>query len=733
MLPFRKKMLEKLKSKKDFDSSNFLIFLYIWRVPIFIITIAAFLASIIVSSPFFITPKFKSTVIMYPASTNSISKALLSESYGEKQDILEFGEDEQAEQMLQILNSNRIRDRIIAKFNLMEHYRIDTNSSFKYTRLFNSYENNIFFRRTEYMAVKITVFDRDAQLAADIANEIAEILDSTKNAMQKERAIKAFKIVEANYLKLKNEVQQMEDSLTRLRELGVHDYESQAEMINQQLAIEIARGNTVGVRALEQKLEILAKYGGPYVSIRDALEYEKKQLSILKAKYEEAKVDAEEVLPQKFIVSYAYKAERKSYPDRWVIVLISTISAFILSIILISLYDSISSFSKKKSPDKTGEQEIKREWIFGNTLKKNIVRHISRGSTSKKKGFFKNNETKEEKNSENQLIEKFKLTIDMESQFYQINLLKVLLRWKYHLAAIALIMAILAAIFSSPVFITPKYKSYAVIYPSNIAPYSDESETEQMLQILQSKDIRDSILVHFNLARHYEIDSSYKYFYSTLSYLYSQNVKISKTPYEGVSIEVFDKDPKIACDIANSIIDYYNKKVRALHEEKFYEVVTMFERALNAKREYIDSLIYRLQDLATEYGLIDYGNQVREMTRGFLKTIDGSGAQYVNTPEVLKLKKSFEAKGGELILIVKLIEQEASRYSELKYDYEQAYMNYDRKFTYVNEITKPFPADKKAFPVRWLIVMVSVLAGTFLAYIVALIVENKRMFASKKA
>ena len=87
----------------------------------------------------------------------------------------------------------------------------------------------------------------------------------------------------------------MEDSLTQLRKLGVHDYETQAEMINQQLAIEIANGNKRGIEALDNKLNILAMYGGPYVSLRDALEYEKKQLSFVKAKYEEAKIDELEV------------------------------------------------------------------------------------------------------------------------------------------------------------------------------------------------------------------------------------------------------------------------------------------------------------------------------------------------------------------------------------------------------------------------------------------------------
>jgi len=345
-IPF---MINKVKGSEDFDSTNFIIFLLQWRKPLLFITVAAFVASIIFSSPFFITPKYKSTVIMFPTSSNSISKALLSNVAGEKQDILQFGEDEQTEQMLQILSSNKIRDKIIEKYNLMEHYEINPDAKYKNTKLYNAYDDNVIFRRTEYMAVKITVNDKDPVIAANMANDIAELLDSTKNTMQKERAMKAFKIVEAEYLKLKFEVQEMEDSLTKLREFGVHDYETQAEMINQQLAIELAQGNKAGIKALDDKLAMLAKYGGPYVSLRDALEYEKKQLSEIKAKYEEAKIDANEVLPQKFIVNNAYVAEKKSYPIRWIIVLISTLSAFLLGVIVLAVLDSLSRYNKKKS------------------------------------------------------------------------------------------------------------------------------------------------------------------------------------------------------------------------------------------------------------------------------------------------------------------------------------------------------------------------------------------------
>jgi uncharacterized protein involved in exopolysaccharide biosynthesis len=286
---------------------------------------------------------------MFPAATNSVSKVLIAQNSGVKEDILGFGEEEQAEQMLQILNSNMIRERIVEKYDLISHYEIDPGSKYKYTRLYKEYENNIKFRRTEYMAVKISVLDTDPQMAADIANDIAALVDSVKNKMQKERARKAFEIVEAEYLQLEEEVNTIVDSLRVLGEMGINDYERQSEVLNQQLAIAIRNRDREGTRLLEEKLDKIGKYGGTFMSLKNSLEFKNEQLTLLKTKYQEAKVDAEQELPHKFIVNSAYKAERKSYPIRTVIVLISVFSALFLTILVILFIENLSKIDIKKN------------------------------------------------------------------------------------------------------------------------------------------------------------------------------------------------------------------------------------------------------------------------------------------------------------------------------------------------------------------------------------------------
>ena len=58
-------------------------------------------------------------------------------------------------------------------------------------------------------------------------------------------------------------------------------------------------------------------------------------------------------MPQKFVVSDAYKAEKKSYPVRWLIVVITTFSALLLTLFLIIVIENISKSSLVKIKKKT--------------------------------------------------------------------------------------------------------------------------------------------------------------------------------------------------------------------------------------------------------------------------------------------------------------------------------------------------------------------------------------------
>ena len=95
----------------NFNSVDLLIYIWKKRYILLAVGFVTAVASIIIS--IMITPMFKATVVMFPATSASISKELLVQNYAGRQNVHGFGEEEQAEQLLQVLNSEPIRTRIV--------------------------------------------------------------------------------------------------------------------------------------------------------------------------------------------------------------------------------------------------------------------------------------------------------------------------------------------------------------------------------------------------------------------------------------------------------------------------------------------------------------------------------------------------------------------------------------------------------------------------------------------
>jgi uncharacterized protein involved in exopolysaccharide biosynthesis len=223
----------------------------------------------------------------------------------------------------------------------MGHYRINKDGKYPLTELNKMFEENISFNRTEYLSVRIDVMDEDPLMAADIANEISALLDTVKTRMQHDRALQALAIVQKEYHDFTKYLTAREDTLNKLRNLGVLDYDSQVERLSEAYGKALLANNSKAVGEIDEKLAILAQYGGVYTSITQDMEHDREALSRLKTKFEESRVDATDKIPHKFVVNQAKPSEKKSYPVRWLIVLVSTLATFILSVVTVIIIENI--------------------------------------------------------------------------------------------------------------------------------------------------------------------------------------------------------------------------------------------------------------------------------------------------------------------------------------------------------------------------------------------------------
>jgi len=335
-----------MNQNKEFDFNFIDIVSLVWkyRKHLLIITFCAALLSAIFSSPFFITPKYQSEVVFYPTTINSIGNAMLTDLTQRQADPLAFGEEEEAENALQLLNSSAVQDRIVKNFDLLNHYEIDVDGGSPQTDLGRMMKSNIKFDRTRHLAVSIKVLDEDPAKAAEIANGIGMLYDSVKTEIQRQVSMEALTIIKDEFDGKQKEVYELRQKLQGLGKKGITNYEEQSRAIAEEL-YKVPANSATG-RRLQAVQDKLAEYAGEFTYLNETLILELESLSKLRKRYEKAKVDVEKTLPQKFILTSASPAEKKTYPVRSLIVLLVTGAVGFFSIVVLLILQQLDKLKK---------------------------------------------------------------------------------------------------------------------------------------------------------------------------------------------------------------------------------------------------------------------------------------------------------------------------------------------------------------------------------------------------
>ena len=314
----------------------------------------------------------------------------------------------------------------------------------------------------------------------------------------------------------------------------------------------------------------------------------------------------------------------------------------------------------------------------------------------------------------------------MNDFFDNQRILQLIWEKKYHFITVGIIAIILSAIFSGPAFIKPEFKSSARVYPSNLWPLSEESESEQMLEIMNSKDIKFKMAEAFDLDKVYRLNKKDPQYMTWLLDKYSKNVKTGKTNFETVKIEVLDHDPQRASDMCDSIIHFYNKKVRNMHKAKDFEMVTIAKKGLTQKYAELDTLTYRLDTIRQKYGILDYKSQVEKVTEGYMTALAEGRASATGASKIEDLYNRLADKGSEAYWLESRYNFLIDVIDSLTTQYEFHLAEYEKDITYCHIVEYPVPADKKSFPVRWIIVALTTFSALFVALLVFLIIDYRK-------
>ncbi|MBI1836579.1 MAG: hypothetical protein HYR91_04870 [Flavobacteriia bacterium] len=329
--------MEQTQSELDKDRQNLLLFIWKKRKMILIVCAIAMVLSGIVS--FLITPLYLSSAIVFPAATSTVS---FSEQRNAKASSMDFGEEEQAEQLVQILQSSRIRDRIISQFELMKHYEIEETDKNKYFKLMKEYEEHISFTRTRYGSIQIDVLDEKPELAAEIANKIVDLIDTVKNNMVAERTIPAYEINKRKKDLLDQDLKMVLVQMDTLADLGVVSLDGRTNLFQAYIEAKSKEDRDF----LKKQIDVNLKYGAKFDALEQIRDEKIIKLEKFLDSYEQAESDAYTNFTHKFVVEKAVVADKKDKPKRMIIVLLSTIGTFFFMIFILLILEKYKELKK---------------------------------------------------------------------------------------------------------------------------------------------------------------------------------------------------------------------------------------------------------------------------------------------------------------------------------------------------------------------------------------------------
>lgn len=294
----------------------------------------------------------------------------------------------------------------------------------------------------------------------------------------------------------------------------------------------------------------------------------------------------------------------------------------------------------------------------------------------------------------------------------------ILPQWK-KLLVVALIAIGIGFFISSPMIIKPLYKSYAIVYPVNLSPSSEESNTEQLLQWFNSEEIKKSICERFHLYEHYKIDTLDEKHQTYFNLKYKELVSINATMYESIEISVKDQSPEMSKKIVQGIIDATNDLIRKVKKERLYEYITNNEQALDKTALKVDSLKTMINSIRKEYNIVDFQYQSKYISKELTKNPNLSVSN-AKTAEGLKIQRT------ELERLRDVITSQVGVYNTFRSNIDGYYLEFDNKVSYTNVVSKPTLPDSKCYPIRSLVVAIITLSSVLIACIVIVFLNIKK-------
>lgn len=327
-----------------------------------------------------------------------------------------------------------------------------------------------------------------------------------------------------------------------------------------------------------------------------------------------------------------------------------------------------------------------------------------------------------------------------KNEFNSFSLINYIWQWRKLFFILCGAAGVLSIIFTLKPFIPPQFTATTIIYAPrtnsvskilnnenninerlDIKAYAIEEETEQMMQILNSREIKDVLIERYDLASYYGIKTTRKAWKAKLYETLEGFVNIKRTRYGAISISVTDWNPQRAAQMANDIASELDTiKNRIEHERALAACVALevLIKEAEAKRQVIaDSL-----DVYAKNGVFVLDFQIERVIQQYAIALaqgNMAGVQRLQK-ELEKLEKYGHAANAlrrEQFYLSDQIGVAKMKLLNAQMDY---YGTMPVKFV----IEKAVAPDKKSYPKKIIFGLLATI-GTFIVTLIVLLIMDK--------
>ncbi|HKR07125.1 MAG TPA: Wzz/FepE/Etk N-terminal domain-containing protein [Bacteroidia bacterium] len=273
------------------------------------------------------------------------------------------------------------------------------------------------------------------------------------------------------------------------------------------------------------------------------------------------------------------------------------------------------------------------------------------------------------------------------------------------------IMSFSAAIFTTPYFIHPVYKSETLLYPpssnsnkymiAGASRFGSDKEIDEQIQIFKSTEVRDSIIKKYGLVKHYKIDTLERTWSYRLYKKYDGNVSIDRTRYNSISIVVFDTDPEMAAEMANHIVKFGDGVKNKIIKKNLLTAFEALTQQYAIKVREVDSIAERINNVAGEvlFSPMPFGR----------KTDLEKLRDQVAVREMMNKAKAKKDYALQELLFG--FENRLNQLNDLHESYSQAYIDYSSPVPESYVVSRAEASYKKVSPMRTVIILLTFLGS----------------------